>query len=319
MPPRLRPQEPPPSVLVVTVDRLALRTTVWMELHALLATAGRTKTEMPDDLEGAARGYEHALAGDDRDEALAGATRALEACADEKCARAALAGTPFAAPFTLALPGFVARHWADRAATARAGVEAARTAMGPEVDGIAKRVAKDLGFEWPDAAPPVDIVTDAPPAGRAAPVRAILGLRGNVCFVPPKPDATEKLIGAMTGATAKEPEPETPRMHDARIIDCVLVYGTLRAGAKSAMRDALVGELGEKEGERAYLLMTVHAVAAVVTNWEPKHVSVLRRSAMSVETPAMKWLALHWAERMRGEEATTFAKRFAAELRAGVK
>lgn len=306
---------------MVAVDRIALRTAAWVELHGLLATAARTKTELPDpDLDAARKAYEQALASDDRDRALGDATHALASCEDEKCARAALVGTPFGAPFALALPGFLKRRWADRAASARAGVEAARTAIGPEIDGLALRVAKDLAFDWPigaERAPTVDIVTDAPPAGRAAPIRALLGVRGN-CFTTPKPDATEKLIGQMAGvkpADDNEEKPEPPRVHDARIIDCVLVYATRRAAAKSTMREVLVAELGQEEGERAFLLATIHAVAAVVTAWESKHVSVLRRSAMAVDPQAMKWLVEAWPDRMRGEDATAFAKRFAAELR----
>jgi hypothetical protein len=319
--PRLRREEPPPPVLVVAVDRVALRTAAWVELHGLLATAARTKTELPDpDLDAARKAYEAALADDARDLALGEATRALSECEDEKCARAALVGTPFGAPFALAMPGFMKKRWTVRAASARAGVEAARTAIGPEIDGLALRVAKDLAFEWPDASPVVDIVTDAPPAGREAPIRALLGVRGN-CFTTPKPDATEKLIGELAGVKPKDPdaEPEPPRVHDARIIDCVLVHAVRRAGAKSTLRAALVAELGDKEGDRAFLLATIHAVAAVVTSWEARHLSVMRRSAMAVDTRAMKWLVEAWPDRMRGEDAAAFAKRFAAELRAGVK
>lgn len=304
---------------MVTVDRVALRTAAWTELHGLLASAARAKAELPDpELEAAARAYEQALAADDRDEVFLASTRALAKCNDEKCARTALEGTPFGASFALAYPGFLHKRWTDRAASARAGVEAATAAMGPELEVLARRVARDLAFDWPNQAPVVDLVTDAPPAGREAPMRALLGVRGN-CFTAPKPDATEKLLGKIVGAPAKEPEPDPPRVHDARILDCVLVYAVVAATAPSPLRDALVAELGAKEGERAYLLATIHAVAAVMTGWEPRHVSSLRVSAMSVDAKAMKWLAEAWKDRMRGEDAVAFAKRFAAELRAEVK
>src|SRR5687768_15768814 len=66
-----RPREPPPRVLVVAIDQVALRTSAWLELHAWLAAAGRgsRSEEMGDpELQGGARGYATALADDDRDE-----------------------------------------------------------------------------------------------------------------------------------------------------------------------------------------------------------------------------------------------------------
>lgn len=318
-PPRLRRDDPPPPVLVVAVERVALRTAAWTELHGLLAAAARTKAELPDpELEAAARAYEQALSTDERDEAFGAATRALMACDNEKCAHAALASTPFGAPFASAFPGFLKKRWADRATSARAGVEAARSALGPEIEVLAQRVAKDLAFEWPTQPPVVDVVTDAPPAGRGAPIRDLLAIR-STCFTPPKPDATEKLLGQIVGAPAQEPTPDPPQVHDARIVDCVLVYAITRSSVKSALRDALVAELGPKDGARAYLLTTIHAVAVVVTGWETRHVSALRVSALGVEEHAMKWLAEWWKDRVHGEPPAVFAKRFAAELRAGVK
>lgn len=312
--PRLRRDEPPPPVLVVAVDRIALRTSAWSELHALLATAARTHAVLPDpELDAAARAYEQALGPDPRDEALGDATHALAACESETCARAALAGTPFGPPFALAFPGFMRRSWTARAASARAGIEAARGAIGPEIDGLARRIAKDLAFDWPEVAPVVDVVTDAPPPGGAAPMRALLGARG-ACFTPPKPEPAEKLLGQILGAKPKEEGPEPERVQHARIIDCVLVYASLRAATKSALRDALVAELGSREGERAFVLATIHAVAVVMTSWDSRHVSVLRKSAGAVAPRAMSWLVGAWPDRLRGEEPKAFAKRFVAEL-----
>ncbi|MBS2018257.1 MAG: hypothetical protein JST00_35635 [Deltaproteobacteria bacterium] len=316
-PPRMRRDEPPPPVLVVNVDRVALRTSAWTELHALLATAARTHTELPDpDLDAAARAYEQALSSDTRDEALGDATRSVAACESEACARAALGGTPFGPPFALAFPGFMRRSWTARAASARTGIEAARSAIGPEIDGLARRIAKDLAFEWPEVPPIVDVVTDAPPPGAAAPMRALLGARGS-CFTTPKPDPTEKLLGQLVGAKPKEDGPEPERVQHARIIDCVLVYAALHAAQASALRLALTAELGPREGDRAFTLATIHAVAVVMTSWDSRHISVLRQSAGEVAPSAMKWLVGAWPDRLQGEEPKAFAKRFAAELGSG--
>jgi hypothetical protein len=291
-----RPERRPPArVLVVGLEQVALRTAAWVELHAWLATAARGSRETGDpELDAAARSYAEVLAGDDRDEVLARTRRALAVCENEACARTAVTGSPFAAAYLAALPGFLARHWTVRAELARAGIEAARAAVTPEVEPLVVKLAQDLGVGWPSSPPIVDVVTDAPEPGRDAPIRVLLHARGS-CFV-------------------KERD-HTERMRDARIVDCVLAYAADGLAAKSTLHAALARELGEREGRRAYLLVAIHASAMVTTGWEPKHVSVLRRSAASVAPDAMAWLAEHWIERMRGEAVDTFAKRFAAIAR----
>jgi hypothetical protein len=320
-PPAARPaprRDPPPPVLVVTLDHVALRTAAWVELHALLATAARTSQELGDaELDEAARAYGEALRGDERDERLAASIHAVSACPDERCAREALAGTPFGPPFAQALQGFLARRWNDRAGTARTGVEAARGAMGAETDVLVERLARDLGVTWPEAPVVVDVVADAPPPGREAPVRALLAARGT-CFVPPKGEKLDDVLLEVLGAGQApkvDAAAEPIRVHDARIIDCVLAYAGIGLAKESKLHEALVAELGERDGSRAFTLVAVHASAALVMAWEARHVSPLRRSAAAVETNAMRWLGSNWAARMRGEDVTTFAKRYAAAFR----
>lgn len=107
-------------------------------------------------------------------------------------------------------------------------------------------------------------------------------------------------------------------MHDARIVDCVLAYAALRLDSRSALAVALGRELAARgkssELGRAWTALVVHAVAVVVGAWEPKHASVLRRSAASVMPHAMEWLAREWPARMRGEPVADIAKRYAAAL-----
>jgi hypothetical protein len=122
--------------------------TAWVELHAWLASAARAHSETGDpEMDAAARAYATALADDDRDDLLGRTTHALEACDDERCARAAVLGTSFAVPYLDALPGFLERHWMDRAATARDAVEAAREAMAPEVEALVTALARDLAID----------------------------------------------------------------------------------------------------------------------------------------------------------------------------
>jgi hypothetical protein len=288
----------PPRVLVVALERVALRTTAWVELHAWLAATARSRSPTGDpDLDAAARGYASALADDDRDELLGRTTFALEACDDERCARNAVTGTAFATPYLAALPGFLTRHWIDRAEAARAGIEIALAAAGPEVEPLITRLARDLELDWPTSPAIVDVVADAPQAGREAPIRVLLAARGN-CFA------------------QSRSKTESDRMHDARIIDCVLSYAALHLEARSALGIALGRELAARgkssEIQRAWTALVVHAVATLVTGWEPKHASVLRRSAYAIMPDAMDWLAREWPARMRGEPAAELAVRYAA-------
>jgi len=281
----------------VQVEHLALRTAAWSELHAWLAAAARTGAALePAELDAAARAYAVALERDEADELLGRTTRTLAACTDEACARRAVAGAPFESPFAAALPVFLGQPWAERAALARSGVEAARVTLGAvEGEVLLRRVRTDLAFADEEETLVVDVVADAPPAGREAPIRASLAARGS-CFVREKN--------------------ESARIEDARIVDCVLAYALLAASRRSELHDALVAELGAREGETAWSLVVVHAVAAVVTAWEARHVSVLRRSALAVRREDMEWLAREWPARMRGEPAASFARRFAAAMKA---
>jgi hypothetical protein len=281
--PRHPPEKrPPPHVLVVGLEQVALRTTAWVELHASLASEGA---------------YAKVLAEDDRDVLLGRTMRALEACESEACARTAVAGTPFTAPYLAALPEFLARDWAEHASAARAGIELARAAMGPEVEPLVLALARDLALEWPAPPPVVSLVSVAPEPGREAPVRVMLSARSQ-CFA--------------------RSSSETERMHDARVVDCVLAYAAFGLASRSALARALSRELSARgitdELERAWTALVIHAVAATLTQWEPKHASVLRRSAAAAMPEAMTWLAAEWPSRMRGGSIEDLAKAYAAVL-----
>lgn len=289
------PSRVPPRVLVVGLEQIALRTTAWVELHAWLAAAARSHDDTGDpELDAAARGYVTALADDPRDELLARTTHVLEACDDERCARAAVTGTTFAEPYLAALPGFLARHWAERAEAARDAMEAARAAMTPEVDALVTIVARDLAVDWPVTAPLVTIVAAAPEPGADATIRVLLGARGS-CF-------------------AKGVK-ESNHVHDARIIDCVLGYALLGLEGRSTLGVALERELAARgksaERGRAWTALVAHAVATTVGAWEPRHVSALRRSTAVVMPAVTEWLAEEWPARLRGEAPASFAKRYA--------
>jgi len=280
---------------VVALEQVALRATAWVELHAWLAAAARSPSSTGDpEIDAAAVEYAAALADDDRDELLGRSTHALEACDDERCARAAVLGTPFARPYLATLPHFLERHWTERATTARNAIEVARAAIPPESEVLVNALARDLAIDWPlSPPPPVDVVAAAPEPGRDAPVRALLGAHGG-CF-------------------SKLPK-ESERVQSARITDCVLGYAALRLADRSELAVAIDRELVARgraaERTRAWTAVAVHAVAVTVATWEPRHVSSLRRSTAVVMPAVMQWLAEEWPARIRGEPVASFAKRY---------
>ena len=295
--PLLPRRDPPAKLLAVGLEQLSLRANAYIELHAWLAAAGRGVVSGPPGLEAAAEAYRRALADDDADELLAASTRALSSCTADRCAREALAGTAFARAFGGSLDTFAARWWTERAAVARAAIEIAQSDLADDTVVLVKRIAADLAIAWPTEPVAIDIVADAPPAGRKALVPVVLGARGT-CF-----------------ARAKGAEP-SERVHRARRLDCILVHAVLTLRSRSALAVALERELGTADASRAWSAAAIHAVAATLTSWEPKHLSTTRRSALTVEPRAFEWLAANWRARAAGEGVEPFAARYAEAWRA---
>jgi hypothetical protein len=308
-PRRPPPAQPPARALVVTDGRISLQATAWVELHSWLAGAARNGDELAPELEPTRRAYARSLQDDDEDLLLARTTRALSRCSDDRCANAAVAAEGFGRSYERALPFFVAQAWLSRAGPAWIGIEASHAALGaigPAGDALCARAASDLGVTWPDHAVPVDVVSEAPPVGRAALVPVTLATRGR-CFVPDR-------------SSGNRPDERVDR---ARILDCVLVHALLAAQQEGRLHAgpihaALVRDLGEHDGERAWSLLVIHSVAAIMTGWEPKHRSVYRRSAEAVERSMLEWLAAEWRglrRDTRSSEDDPFTARYVARWR----
>ncbi|MDB4943892.1 MAG: hypothetical protein JWP97_3426 [Labilithrix sp.] len=291
-------EKPPPNVLTVSFERIALRTSAWVELHAWLAWAARSDEVLPDAaLTDASVRYRAALVADPADDALGRATASLAACDDARCAAAALEGSPFARPYLDALPGFLEARWIRRSRVARGGLESAQAALGEELDPMVLRLARDLAIDWPRTPVVVAMVGEGPEAGPGAPIPVLLAARGG-CFAGKRGEETT--------------------VHDARIVDCVLAYAARSLSARSEVAVALAEALRARgkgaEQDRAWTCLVVHAAAVVVTGLERRHVSVLRRSAAAALPERMAWLAREWPSRMRGEKPAAFAQRYAEAI-----
>jgi hypothetical protein len=297
-PPRRLPQtEPPARVIAATDGRVSFQSSAYVELHTWLAATARTDDEISPELEPAKRAYARSLQDDDGDVLLERTTRSLSTCTDDRCAIAALEPTGFGSAFARALPVFLAKHWLARATASWIGVEASHAIFAGRsgsTEAIFMRVASDLGVAWPDHAVRVDIVSENPPVGRAALMPVALGARGSCFFI-------------------SRSERRDERVHDARILDCVMVHALRGAHQPSALRVAIVRALGVEEGERAWSVLVVHAVAATVTGWESKHLSAYRRSAMAVEGKILDWLVHEWHGRPDPMDA--FVDRYAKQWR----
>jgi hypothetical protein len=288
--PNSPPKEPPARQIVVTEGRVSLRTSPYIELHTWLAAAAKTDADIGLELAPAKSAYVRSLANDDADELLERSLKALSTCSDDRCAMAAVAETGFGYAYARALPVFLAKHWLTRAEAAWAGIEASHAALGVAAEAIFARAAGELGVAWPDRAIAIDVVSEAPPPARAALLPVGLATSGT-CF-------------------ARAAKNADARLRDARVVDCLLVRALLDEGASSPLRATLVRELGPHDGARAWSLLVVHVVAAIVTGWEPNHVSAYRRSAAAAERDVLEWLAHDW--RASAEPHDAFAARYVA-------
>jgi hypothetical protein len=298
------PSQPPARSLVVTEGRVSFRTSAYLELHLWLAGAARSSEDVPAELEPARRAYARSLQDDDEDLLLERTTRRLSACSDDPCSSTAVAEEGFGRSFDRALPIFVERAWMPRASAAWTAIEAAHAvlgATGPAADALFARAAGDLGITWPENPAPIDVVSETPPLGRSALVPVALGARGR-CFT--RPRAPDELPAERVGR--------------ARILDCVLIHALLAARGPEhtgAIHRELAVALGAHDGERAWSVLVIHAAAAVVTGWEPRHRSVYARSAEAVEGVMLEWLAKEWRTGTESERPETFAARYAARWR----
>jgi hypothetical protein len=286
-----RPAEPPPRIVVASFEHVALRVDAWTSLHALLAARARSgATDHDGDLNDAARAY--AKVRDDEDDAeLARTTHALASCADDACARRALAGTPWEQPFGEALAPFAARGWGDALERTFRVVDEIRSAFGPEGEAIAVRAMHDLAI-------PVDAAPVTVPVVLAAP-----SPRGNALL----PIALAARSGCFVGE-----KDETERMQTTRINDCVVTRAMIAYAPRSGVFRALARRLPPAEAERAYTLVAVHAVAAIALAWSPKHLAVHRMSAAAASPKEMAWLAKNWDA---PADVDAFTERFVEALR----
>ncbi len=264
--------------MAVTLDRVALRSSAYAELHAEIATAG---------------GYGAQLERDESDDTLAATMAALGRCDDERCALSALRETGLDGAFAERLPGFLASEWQERALVTRAAIDRARAALGVEAEPLLMRLASDLALSWPARPVVVDVVSRVPSPRRRALLPVALAARSN-CF-----------------AAFRS---EGDRERDARIMDCVLARAVISLADRSRIHAALAQKLEPSLAKRAWVLLVVHAVAATLTAWERRHASVLRQSANAVEPRPLAWLAENWHKRQEGEDAEAFAARYASAL-----
>jgi hypothetical protein len=213
-------------------------------------------------------------------------------CETDPCAIAAVREDPLGATFVARLPAFLANEWQERASSTRGAIDRARAAIGPELEPLVLRLASDLALEWPPSPAPVEVVADAPSPSRRAILPIALAANGS-CFV-----AFHE---------------EGMAVRNARILDCVLVYATLPLAARSRIYAEIERSVGAERATRAWTVLVVHAVAALVTGFEPRHSSVLRQSANVVAPKTLSWLAAHWAAHANRTRRREGAEAFAAD------
>lgn len=307
---------------MVTNGPITLRASAYLELHVWLAALSKNADANADtnadadandearslepEIAAAIPAYARSLANDDDGVIFERAARRLAECANDACALRAIETEGFGRAYGRALPLFLARHWFDRASDAWIGIETAHATLsgGPATEALMSLLLRDLGVtpqrevtDMNGSKTTIDFVSRTPPTPRDALFSSTISVRGS-CFRRPK--------------TSKGQD-EANRIASATLLGClttrVLVFDpSLRKSAPS--RAILVKELGERDGERAFDLLLVHASAVIVTNWEPRHSSVDRMSARAVEEATLRWLAQEWRG-TNAEAADVFARRYA--------
>jgi hypothetical protein len=313
---------------MVTDGRISLRASAYLELHVWLAAlakhaggsggvggAGGPEEEtakLEPEIAAAVPAYERSLANDDDGVIFDRAARRLAECANDACALQATEPEGFGRTYARALPVFTSKYWFDSASDAWVGIEASHAALtgGPASEALLSLTMKDLGIASKGAvrdpnsdtdseqSRAIDFVSRTPPTPHDALFSFPISARGS-CFRRPK--------------TSKNAD-EDSRIASANLLGCIITRllvldPTVKKNAPA--HAILVKELGDRDGERAFNLLLVHASAVIVTNWEPRHVSVDRMSARAVEEKTLHWLAQEWRG-TKTEAADVFAQRYAA-------
>ncbi|MBX3228551.1 MAG: hypothetical protein KIT84_07855 [Labilithrix sp.] len=220
------------------------------------------------------------------------------------------------AAFASAVPAFVARLWDERAAIAWTALERTHAAFDPRAAGTLLMLARDLAVTWPAAsesattglvaAAPTNARSEAPTTNLAAAATvangsatpstnlaaAAAGANGSgtatVDLVAASPAAGRRglltPLLAARGACFAERRGESESVRNTRIVDCVLVRALL--AGESSHRAAL--------GARLWTLLVVHAVAATMSAFEPRHRSVDRRAVTAVEPALLEVVTRAW-------------------------
>jgi hypothetical protein len=283
------PREPPPHHapapgVSVTLERVTLRTSVWLETHAHLVAAAAGREGPLEGLAKAAGVYERHP--DDVRRAR-GLMAPLAACTTRACAESLFGTSPIGDAFSRAAPEMEAR-WLSRYEAIDVAARAARAASSvAQLEGLVFALARSLAITWPDRAF-VDI--------SAAPVEPVDGevlapvlyARGT-CFV-----AMRK---------------ESLAARSARTAECLLAYAARGLAHESGLYRAMERHAGEDRAQKAWERLVPFAAAALVLSRGHAHLSVPLRAVESADRPAAEWLRKAWPDRLRGEAIDVFAER----------
>jgi hypothetical protein len=275
-------------------------------LAELAKTEDEQKTEIEPEIAAAVPAYARSLTNDDDGAIFERSARRLAECANDTCALQAIEPEGFGRTYARALPVFITKHWFDRASDAWIGIEAAHATLsgGPANEALITLTLKDLGIDTPkeqltdNDTTAIDFTAHTPPTPHDALFSFAISARGS-CFRRPQ-----------KGKSADEDS----RVASSNLLGCLLTRMLVfdpKVKKNAPAHAVLVKELGEKDGARAFNLLLVHASAVIVTNWEPRHVSVDRMSARAVEEKTLHWLAKEWRG-TKSEPADAFAQRYAA-------
>ncbi len=278
------PRHAPAPGVSVTLERVTLRTSVWLEAHAHLVAASAGREVPLDGLARDAAVYERHP--DDVRKARA-LMAPLAACPTRACAEGLFGTSPIGDAFSRACPVMEAR-WLSRYEVIDVAARAARAASSvAQLEGLVFALSRSLDIAWPDQAF-VDL--------SAAPVEPVEGE-----VLPPVLYARGTCFVAM--------RKESLAARSARTAECVLAYAARGLATESALYRAMERRAGEARARRAWERIAPFAAAALVLSRGHAHLSVPLRAVESADRPAADWLRKAWPDRLRGEAVEVFAER----------
>lgn len=285
--PRL-PARESPAVVLTRDENVAYQASAFVELHVwLLELATHPELHAPRGLEASRATYTRIFADTHTDSLARRTTKALAACEDRACAKAALGPSGLGEAFDLALPWFTTQAWGPIFARTDKGLSRLRAALPETMPHLVSELFEQLGAK----APPLvrlDVV-HASTRYRDDPYAPLALEDGKTCMRGDEPNKASALACALyqIALDAREDVPFAKRLEEA---------STPSAEGEDEARE-------RARAHHAYAIFAAHAARLVTRAVYKESREAFTEALLEGEAEAASTLAKHWKERTSPEVA----------------